>query len=671
MRKYRSAGILSLLLLAAFSLVLYAQVFVYNTFGPEFPLYYFYSDGQDLHQMLRSYTYVNLLWYRPTSSAPFYWIGAKFLAWHDLLGWKLFHFTTVLAAAYALCWLVVRRLGGSRLAAFLAAIYFLAQPGLYVAVMEVSPFDFVHILLAILCAGFYFQALRLPPARSVLPTALAWLLFVIALTAKEMALAIPFYLALASLLYLALDRGGEPAVRRLLREALRLLPFLAVLPLYYFFHLARIPHDVFTGSGPYRAVAQWSVILGNLRRLPLWILRIYAFTGETIHARMYQSTPWNNAVGLGALVLVAVAWTRRARRDPACRLALGWMLGWIAAFLVMPVYAGGFLWHINLPVVGYCVLFGMALAWALEQIRSPAWRRASVAIFLAGALLLGRADLAVELDRGMHATAFRIDHSLLDHPPVPLARLGAAPLFYVEDRLGLGPWWYGCFGRLFNYVYLRHDIEEVIVPPLDQVPEDLRRRWLARPNAFFVRYDTQFNWHDASAAFRARALDAAGSLTSGNCAAPGERAPIRIVSGGEELTDAAGRLWQADRNYRGGKTYTTGRAIDGTDTPALYQSERFENGPLAYRFCVPDGSYRVTLKFAEIWFTRPGERVFDIRLNGSPVLLRFDPLAAAGGPYRAVDRQFSVRAAGGGILIEFLPVVSNPKISAIEILPEP
>jgi len=88
--------------------------------------------------------------------------------------------------------------------------------------------------------------------------------------------------------------------------------------------------------------------------------------------------------------------------------------------------------------------------------------------------------------------------------------LGKAPRVYIEDRLGVGGWWYGCYQYLFNYTYLRHDIEEVVVPSLTTVPQDLRARWLAHRNAYFFRLDNNFDWRDASAQFRAGVTDAAG-----------------------------------------------------------------------------------------------------------------------------------------------------------------
>ena len=101
--------------------------------------------------------------------------------------------------------------------------------------------------------------------------------------------------------------------------------------------------------------------------------------------------------------------------------------------------------------------------------------------------------------------------------------------------------------------------------------------------------------------------------------------------------------------------------------PALYQSERWAAGTLRYDFPVPNGSYTVNLKFADIYYTQSGQRVFNIALNGQPVLANFDIVASAG-PNTAIDRQFTVSTTTGVITIELQSVVSNAKISAIEIL---
>src|SRR5205823_6151080 len=104
-------------------------------------------------------------------------------------------------------------------------------------------------------------------------------------------------------------------------------------------------------------------------------------------------------------------------------------------------------------------------------------------------------------------------------------------------------------------------------------------------------------------------------------------------------------------------------------TPTLYQSERWMIGTLQYQFTVPNDNYNVTLKFAEIYFTQAGQRVFNAVINGQTVLPNFDVFAAASGANRAIDRTFPVTVTGGVITIQFTPVVENPKVNAIEIVP--
>ncbi|HOQ46517.1 MAG TPA: S8 family serine peptidase [Bryobacteraceae bacterium] len=139
-------------------------------------------------------------------------------------------------------------------------------------------------------------------------------------------------------------------------------------------------------------------------------------------------------------------------------------------------------------------------------------------------------------------------------------------------------------------------------------------------------------------------------------------AAIRVNSGGGAFVDSMQQAWSADYGYLGGNSYAVPDA--GAD---LYRTERY--GAFRYRFDVPAGNYRVNLHFAEIFFSRPGERVFDVFINGQKALVNFDIVAAAGGPNRAVVRQFDVSLPAPGMVIELAPRVENAKISGIEILP--
>ncbi len=139
-------------------------------------------------------------------------------------------------------------------------------------------------------------------------------------------------------------------------------------------------------------------------------------------------------------------------------------------------------------------------------------------------------------------------------------------------------------------------------------------------------------------------------------------------AGGPAYTDPQGRGWAADTNFTGGSTYGDSHPIANTDAEALYQSERY--GAFQYQFAVPNGTYQLRLKFAELYFTGPGQRIFNVLINGQTALSNFDVFAQAGGAFRAVDRELPVTTSNGQIVIQFSPLTDNPQISAIEIVPQ-
>jgi hypothetical protein len=73
----------------------------------------------------------------------------------------------------------------------------------------------------------------------------------------------------------------------------------------------------------------------------------------------------------------------------------------------------------------------------------------------------------------------------------------------------------------------------------------------------------------------------------------------------------------------------------------------------AYRFNVPNGTYKVDLSFAEIVLKKAGGRVFNVSLEGSPVLANLDVFAVAGGRNVALDRSFFVTVTDGILDVGF------------------
>jgi beta-galactosidase len=107
----------------------------------------------------------------------------------------------------------------------------------------------------------------------------------------------------------------------------------------------------------------------------------------------------------------------------------------------------------------------------------------------------------------------------------------------------------------------------------------------------------------------------------------------------------------------------TVRADDGR----LYDS--FREGEFSYRVPLPNGRYRVQLKFAEPAATEPGERVFDVTANGITQLREFDILKAAGGRLKGVDRFFDAAVDDGILVLGFRPRRGSALVSALIITP--
>jgi hypothetical protein len=95
-----------------------------------------------------------------------------------------------------------------------------------------------------------------------------------------------------------------------------------------------------------------------------------------------------------------------------------------------------------------------------------------------------------------------------------------------------------------------------------------------------------------------------------------------VNAGGPQYVDAAGTIYQADTRFIGGTTYTKTVAIAGTTDDALYQNERYGN--FSYTIPLPNGDYEVSLKFAEIFWTAVGQRIFDVVIEGNEVMSNLD-----------------------------------------------
>lgn len=177
--------------------------------------------------------------------------------------------------------------------------------------------------------------------------------------------------------------------------------------------------------------------------------------------------------------------------------------------------------------------------------------------------------------------------------------------------------------------------------------------------------------------YKVAAVDSAGTSASSNEVSATPQLPaastaiFQIDCGGPAVAPFA-----ADEFFNTGATSATNSTINTAKVtnPApmsVYQTDRYGG---AFTYTLPGltsgASYTVRLHFAETYWTAVGERVFNVAINGNPVLTNFDIVASAGGPDIAVVEPFTVTAnSSGQIVIAFTAGTADlPKINGIEIL---
>jgi hypothetical protein len=137
------------------------------------------------------------------------------------------------------------------------------------------------------------------------------------------------------------------------------------------------------------------------------------------------------------------------------------------------------------------------------------------------------------------------------------------------------------------------------------------------------------------------------------------------------------RTFAADQNYSGGTTwdangYSYTIDVSGVTNPApqtVYQEQRSGNMSYTFNNYLPGTNYLVRLHCDEVYWTAPGQRVFNVFINGKEVLTNFDIYVTAGAQNRAVIKEIMTTAnTSGQVIVACSNVVDHASMSAIEIL---
>jgi hypothetical protein len=144
---------------------------------------------------------------------------------------------------------------------------------------------------------------------------------------------------------------------------------------------------------------------------------------------------------------------------------------------------------------------------------------------------------------------------------------------------------------------------------------------------------------------------------------------LRVNCGGPAISP-----FGADTEFKGGNVLRGSQPVDTSQAlapapAAVYQTARVGNFSYAFSGFPVGTTEKVRLHFAETKWAVPGARVFDVAINGTPVLTRFDIVKAAGAKNVAVVKELEVASsATGAFEIKFTSVHDKSLVSGIEIL---
>jgi C1A family cysteine protease len=137
--------------------------------------------------------------------------------------------------------------------------------------------------------------------------------------------------------------------------------------------------------------------------------------------------------------------------------------------------------------------------------------------------------------------------------------------------------------------------------------------------------------------------------------------PLFINVGGPTIS-FQGTTWIQDNQLFSGNSSTTNLNLSRINP--IYNSLR--EGNLVYQFQVPNGPYKVTLKFLENTYRSRNQRLFNVLINNLKVLSNFDIFKIKG--YRTpCDQSFNVNVSNEKILLQLVSVKNSPSICGIQI----
>jgi subtilisin family serine protease len=153
---------------------------------------------------------------------------------------------------------------------------------------------------------------------------------------------------------------------------------------------------------------------------------------------------------------------------------------------------------------------------------------------------------------------------------------------------------------------------------------------------------------------------------------------ISLDAGGTGGVDTLGDSWQSDQAYSTGgygwlgqssHPVSTTESISGTPDQTLYRTQR--EGAYEYRFDgLAKGTYQVELDYAELGWTDPNSRLFDVIIEGKLVTPALDVAGEVGG-FAALSQSTYVQVDDGQLNVRFVSRSGQPIVNGVRITERP
>jgi hypothetical protein len=532
-------------ILFATVLLVYSSAFRYPSINPDFVTEYTTNVQRTINGVLGAYVDFQSPWYRPSSSILMFWIAGKVLGWHNIFGFQWLGILMIFALAisvYALMLTISR----GYFVALAAAVLASTHHGLFVNVYDAFISDAVYQILCFACLALLLTP-TIPQRKPMQWVMALGVLYAVALTSKEQALALGGAVALLSLIQVGSLKGAGKRTHWVLLSVMTLETVL-----YVSVTIAGKLH-AFSGEPDqyYRIWPSFTTISKNLLTAGMSTVRVFFSDYMTdswyfmvVHDNWMETTL--GLLGLAVVVPYVVATVRRPTTPDATVLTVVSLL--IGCFSAIPVVAGGAPHHYAIPGIAYSMILAFGLGWLVRQRQFGGWLFGGFVMVYVLVSAVGFWQEALAR-RSVH----RINTEALLHPPVPRAAMPHGALVVYANNGE--PWAYGA-GQLFIYVYDDLGLQETPVRSLNDIPTPTVQSLLIRDDAFVFAYDPLAfpAWSNVTDQVRAEV-----EHTLKGAPAPASLPWTISLTRGSEDTFVLGRGWSSQESWG---TWTVGPEVD-------------------------------------------------------------------------------------------------------------